>query len=218
MPSNTNHNRTTNLHTLLIQNPRSIQISNSPKTRCKKRPHNTIYAHKRSIPILHPSIRTHRTRSSILLTKKQKRSVINRTNTTSNSNSNSVPRICTTMRSNIILRSHRNYQHLFSNSIHGKINRRMDMRKLLSITTNTNPIFFPTFHHPNSNRINSDNPPNVTSRKRILKPNMLTNKHRQGTIPPILLHKRRDTNNHSNNTNNNNSEEKPKHIRRPRKL
>lgn len=132
--------------------------------------------------------------------------------------SNSIHRICTTMGTNIILRGNSNYKNNLSNSLRRKRSHTMTMRKLLSITTHTEPILLLTLSNPVSNRSFSISTPNTTTQNRIIKPTR--NKHpiRQSKILQNI-HNQRPLIFHSTTSDNNNSMYyKSKLTRRCRKL
>lgn len=150
MPNNSNPNRLISSHTLHIRHNYSILISNTHLPRRQLRLTYPIYTRKRSLNILHLLIPSCRTRN-ILWVIHIHRNMKHWSCTIICCNSNSIHRICTSMRTNILLRSHSNYQPIISYPLYRNNLGRVNLRRILSRQSNPNTILrIPlhlTFHH-----------------------------------------------------------------------
>nr|AGM32857.1 hypothetical protein [Coptotermes formosanus] len=81
--------------------------------------------------------------------------------------SDSLYRICTSMRTNIILRSNSNYKSTISSTIHRKRISSMSMRRIRCRQRNTNTIFRTTLPNTICNRSNNPSPPTIPTPNRI---------------------------------------------------
>ena len=117
-------------HTLHIRHPDSFLISCSHLPRRKLRLINPQSTRQRSIYILHVLIPSRRTRHLLRLVPLQ-RDMKYRGNPPTNRYSNSIRRLCFTMRTNIILRGYCNYQPPIRYPLHWNNISRMNLRWLL---------------------------------------------------------------------------------------
>lgn len=141
-----------------------------------------------------------------------------RSNYSSTNHRGCVYRVCFTMGSNILLRSHSNYKNTNSNSLHRKGNNPMTMRKLFSLTTNTKSVLLHSLLTTPYNYGNNYNSFNHTPQNRIFQPNRTRSTKGQNKILSLFRSKRYIYS-HKNNYNTNNINTiNTKHIRRRRKL
>ena len=166
MFSNTNSNRIISCNTLYIKSRYSISIRSTHYTRSKLRMTYTKSPCKRSINILLIYIPTYRTRS-ILWIIFHNRNLKHRCNYLYCNNSNSIYRICATLRTNKILRSNSNYKPIFSNSIYRHNISRMNLRGVRSRQPYIKPIFCTTFHTTICSHSTSNNSYCISSPNRI---------------------------------------------------
>lgn len=121
----------------------------------------TYSSHKWSIIFLHFNLYSYRTRYTIQLIQIHLHLNI-RNDYFIPFNRNSLHRLCITLRTNKILRSHSYYKFSISHSIHWKNNCRMIMGRIFCRRSNIKPIFynsFPTTIHLKSNHYHSLNIP-----------------------------------------------------------
>lgn len=127
MPNNSNSNRLISSHTLHIRHNYSILISYTHLPRRQLRLTYPIHTRKRSLNILHlliPSCGAW----NILWIIHIHRDMKHRSCTIICCNSNSIHRICTSMRTNILLRSHSNYQPTISYPLYRNNPSRVNLR------------------------------------------------------------------------------------------
>ncbi|GFG29950.1 hypothetical protein Cfor_05466, partial [Coptotermes formosanus] len=101
-------------------------------------------------------------------------------------NSNSIHRICTSMRTNIILRNNCNHKPTISNPIRRKGNSSMSMGWICCRQRNINTILRIPLPNTIRNRSSNHSPPTIPTPNRIQQPTRTKQKHRQNPIPPIL--------------------------------
>lgn len=169
LPNNSNYHRTIPSNTLYIRHHNSILISHPYLPRRKLRLINPIFTCQRSLNILHLLISPCRTRH-ILWVLHLLRNMKHRNYPPIHSHSNRIYRLCTTMRTNIILRSHSNYKFTISHSIHWNHPCRMNLRRILSRQSNPNTLLrislYSPIHYCRSRNRTSPVPP----RNRIKQP------------------------------------------------
>ena len=148
LPYNPNPHRPISSNTLHIRHNNSIFFSNSYLPRRKIWMIDPIYICKRSFNILHLPISTCRTRN-ILRILYFHRNMKHHCNPFICSNIHSIHRICSSMRTNVLLRSNSNYKLTISNPIHRNYPSRMNLRRVLSRQSYTNTFFslFTLFFH-----------------------------------------------------------------------
>uniref|UniRef100_A0A8C3YPR6 Uncharacterized protein n=1 Tax=Catagonus wagneri TaxID=51154 RepID=A0A8C3YPR6_9CETA len=131
LPSTTNPNRPILSHTLYIRHNYRLLISNPYLPRHKLRMNNPLLTCKRNIHILHLPFHPRRPRT-VLRILFIPRDMKHRSYSPTNSNSNCLYRICTTMRANIFLRGNSHYKPFISNPIYWHRPSRMNLRGVLS--------------------------------------------------------------------------------------
>lgn len=185
LPNSPNYYRTILSYTLYIRYNNSLLISNTHLPRRKLRMINPIYTRKWSLYILYLLISTCRTRH-VLWILYIYRNMKHWSSTTIRSNSHSIYRLCTPMRTNIILRSNSNYKPFISYSLHRNNPCRMNLRWVLSRQSHLNPILrlplYSTIHYCSHSNCTSS----ISPRNRIKQPNRLKLRRRQNPIPPLL--------------------------------
>lgn len=186
----TNHHRSNNLHTIFNKPIINIRTSNNNFTKHHYRLTTTNTTLPRSHFILRLYIHSHKTKPMNQFTQNKTKNMNYRNDHIITNYNNSIPRICTTMRTNIILRSHSNHKYTICNPIPRKKSRNMVVRKLLSQTTNPKSIFLLTFLNTNNNRNTIPNSPNKTTFNRIFYNHIKHNNNRKNYISPLFLSKR----------------------------
>lgn len=131
LPSNPNPNRPLFSNTLYIRHNHSIFISHPYLPRCKLRMINSLYPCKRGLNILHMPIPTCRS-WPILWLLLIPRNLKHRSNPPISHYSNRIHGLCPPMRTNIILRRHRNHKSTISYPIYWNRPSRMNLRRILS--------------------------------------------------------------------------------------
>lgn len=131
LPNHPNPNRIIPSHTLHIRHSNSILISSTHLSRRKLRLTYPIYARQRGLYILHLPIPPRRTRRVLRLIQ-YNRNMKHRNRTTIRCYSNSIHRLRTSMRTNIILRCHSNYKPTISHSIRRHNTSRVNLRGFFS--------------------------------------------------------------------------------------
>lgn len=101
-------------------------------------------------------------------------------------NSNRVPRICITLRTNIILRSDRNYQSTISSTIYRTGISTMSVRGVCCRQRNPNAIFRSPLPNTICNFSNNHNPPFISTPNRIKQPARIKQKYRQNSLSSVL--------------------------------
>lgn len=217
MPHDSNCYRPIPSNTLHIRYFNSILISYSHLPRRKLRLINPIFTRQRGLNILHLLIPSRRTRN-ILRILHFPRNMKYRSCPSICSHSNRIYRLCSSMRTNIILRGHRNHKPIISYSIYWHHPSRMNLRRLLSRQSNPNTFFrislYPPIHHCRSCNCTPPLPP----RNRIKQPHRTKFRRRQNPISPILYNQRPTRSIHITSTFNNPSTILPRLTRRPRQL
>jgi len=126
-------------------------------------------SHKWSLLILHANIHSHSTRNILYINLKQKQSMNIRSSNYISSYSHRISRICSPMRTNIILGSHSNHRSIIRDSNRRKRSSNLNLRRTLSIPTNIKSILFSSLHSSNTNCCFSPIPLNSFTRKRLFK-------------------------------------------------
>jgi len=139
-------------------------------------------SHKWSLLVFRITVYSHRPRNVLYFPLKQTQSMNLRGSNPTNNHSNSLPWLCITLRTNVILGSNRNHRSNHSYPNRRKRSRHMNLRRALSLPTNTKPILLPTLRTTNCNRSSSPNSPNPIARKRIFKSLKYQKKHGQSKI------------------------------------
>jgi hypothetical protein len=121
---------------------------------------------KRRLTIFHLYLPTHRT-EPILWILQLHAHLIHRSSNPILNNSNSIHRIRTTLRTNIILRCNSNYKPPISNSLCRERSRTMSMRWVRSRQRHINTILRTTLLNTIRDRSNGSNPPTIPSPNRI---------------------------------------------------
>jgi hypothetical protein len=137
----------------------------------------TFHSHKQGLLNVYTNIYSHLTWYVLFLPPQKEYNVKQGSINLTYMHSHCFPRICTTMRPNVILRGSCNYKYILRYPLHWKNPSSMVMGKFLSFRAHPNPILLPTFHNPNSNNNNRDNPPYNASFNRIIKPNRNNRKY-----------------------------------------
>jgi len=217
LPNSTNCDRAIPSHTLLPKHRHRLQKSKTylPRRKLRLTPTNTT--RQRSIPILRLHLPTYRTKHILWIIQLHTHMVCRSSNPIPN-HSNSVYRLRTTMRTNIILRCNSNYKPTISHPLCRKGGSPMSMRGICSRQCHTHAILRPTLPNTIRNRSNSLNPSTFPSPNRIKQSPRTKQKHRQNPVPPILHSKGHfwiRPNNHSTNCTNTKGTIHPK---RPRQL
>lgn len=180
-----NYHRTLLSHTLHIRYNNSFLISHPHLPRRKLRMTYSILTRKRSFYILYLSISPRRTRY-ILWILYIHRNMKYWSSPTIRSNSYSIHRLCTSMRTNIILRCNSNYKPSISYPLYRNNPSWMNLRRILSRQGHTNPflrlpLYFTIHYYSYSYR-----PPSISPRNRIKQPNRPKLRRRQNSISPLL--------------------------------
>ena len=131
LSSSTNRNRIIPSHTLLLKCHYSIRQSKTHLSRCKLQMTSTNTTCKWSLIIFRLHLPTHRTELILWVTQLHTHMVNWCSNSIPN-HSNSIYRICPTMRTNIILRSNCNYKSPIRNSIRRRRGTSMSVRRFRS--------------------------------------------------------------------------------------
>ena len=186
LPNHTNLNRIIPSYALHSRHILSIFIRGPHLPRRKLRMTPSKHPRQRSFPILHLHLSPHRPRP-ILWILRQPRNLKHRRYSSPRHNGNSLLWLCSSLRSNVLLRSYSNHQPSFSNPIYRTRHRPMTLRRILSKKRHTNTIFHIPLRSPLHHSRTIDAPPSLPSRNRIKQPNRPKFKHRQGNIPHLLL-------------------------------
>ena len=115
--------------------------------------------------------------------------MISRSPTPSPNHSSRIPRIRSTMRTNIILRSNCNYQSTISSTLHRTRISTMSMRGVCCRQRNPNTIFRTPLPSTICNRSSNHNPPPIPTPNRIKQPTRIKQKYRQNSLPSLLYSK-----------------------------
>uniref|UniRef100_A0A8C0WK66 Uncharacterized protein n=1 Tax=Castor canadensis TaxID=51338 RepID=A0A8C0WK66_CASCN len=165
----TNHNRIISSNTLHIRHHNSILFSRTYLLRRKLWLNYPLSPCQRSFHIIYLPIHTRRMRNLLRIIHLH-RNMKHRYYLTIHSHSYHLHRICSPMRTNIILRSHSNYQPTFSNPVHWIQSSRMNLRWILCRQSHPNPILriplYPTLYYHST----SNSPPPIPTRNRIKQP------------------------------------------------
>ena len=130
---------------------------------------HSIHACKRSFHVLYLPLHSHRT-WPILWILCLSRNMKHRNYSTAYSHSHCIHRLCTTKRTNIILRRNSFYKPTLSNPIHRHHSCRMDLRQLSCRQSNTHTILRFSFQSPLHHYSTSSCPPTIPPRNRIQQP------------------------------------------------
>lgn len=121
---------------------------------------------KRSLTILRLHLPTYRARYILRVIQLHTHMISRRSNSIPNY-SNSIYRVCTTLRANIILRCNSNYKSTLSNPICRKGSCSMSMRRFCSRQRHTYTILRPSLPTTLRYCCNSNNPPSISTPNRI---------------------------------------------------
>lgn len=189
LPNHTNRHRSATSYTLHSRHCPSLLLRSTHMPGRPIRMINPQHPRKRSFPILHMHLLPHRPRNLLRLIPKQ-RDLKRRRYPFTRPHSNSLRRIRSSLRTNIVLRSNRDHKSIFRNPLHRTNTSRMSMRRILSRQPNTNPILChslpPSLRHCRT----YSGPPHPITRNRIKQPPRNPLGLRQNPISPLLLHKR----------------------------
>ena len=130
---------------------------------------HSIYTCKRSFHILYPPLYSRKT-WPILWVLCLSRNMKHRNYSTAYSHSYCIHRLCSTMRTNVILRGKSHYKPSLSNPIHWHYSCRMDLRRLFCRQSNTHAILRSSFYSPLHHYSASSCPPTIFPRNRIQQP------------------------------------------------
>jgi len=153
----------------------------------------TANSHKWSILIFCNNIYPYRPWYLLFIPIKSTKSMNFRSSDHTNNNGNRLPWIRTTMRTNVILRSNRDYRSAISNPTSRKWLSNMNLRRALSFSTNPKPILLTTLPFTDGTHSTYNDPLNAITWKRIIKPKQHKNRNRQNEIPPLIFSKRSPT-------------------------
>ena len=129
----------------------------------------TNNSHKWSISIFCTLIYPHSPRAIFQLDNKSKKSLSFWSTNSISSYGNCIPRVCTTMRTNIVLRSNCDYGSPIGHPNSRNRPSNMNLRRTLSITTNTKPFLLITLPPTNSNYCYGNSTFDLASRKGVFK-------------------------------------------------
>lgn len=163
LPNHTNCNWPIPSNILCSRYLHGIRLSHLYFTRRKLRLINPKYSCQRGITIFRMPLCTHWTRS-ILQIIPNSRNMIHWSNPTINYHLNSFSRVCITLRTNIILSSHRNYQSSFSHSLLRRKGSKMNLRRLFRKKRNINTFLRTTLPIPIFNCCSFSSSPSFSSR------------------------------------------------------
>lgn len=179
-----NPNRTILSDTLYLRHSNRFPIRHTHLPRRQLRLSSTLPTRQRSIHILYLLIPTRRPRPLLRILYFH-RNLKRRYPASFCCNSNSLHRLCTPMRPNILLRGYRHHQSTLSNPLHRDHPRRMNLRGILSRQSYPNTILRlplpPSLHHCSP----SNSPPPIPSRNRLKQPNRNPIRHRHNPLPPL---------------------------------
>lgn len=165
----TNHNRNFTHHALLNRCYFCFQLTYSHYPRRKLRMAPTKHPCKRGISILYPNLPTYCSRPILWFLPLQKNMICRHPALTYN-NSNSVHRLRSSLRTNIILSRYSHYKHNIHHPLHWTHPSRMNLRRLLSRQPNTYPTFYNTLHHAIFNLTIYNHSYNSSTRNRLQQP------------------------------------------------
>lgn len=169
MPHSPNYHRPIPSNTLHIRHFNSILISYPHLPRRKLRLTNPILTRQRSFNILYLPIPSCRARD-ILRILYFPRNMKHWSSPTICSHSNCIHRLCTPMRTNIILRGHSNYKPIISHPLYWHHPSRMNLRRFLSRQSNPNTLFRIPLHPPIHHRRPCNRTSPLPPRNRIKQP------------------------------------------------
>lgn len=178
---------------------------------------NSCYSRKRSLNVFRLSIRSHRTWYLLRIIRSH-RNMTCRSNTTTTSYHYSISRVCTSLRTNIILSSNRNYEPMLRHPLLRNRYRNMTMGRIFRKQRHVSTILCISFLIPNNHCSSIINSPAILTRKRVLKPIRSKIRMRRNQIPPLLLRKRPSRVLRNMITTRNNRPIWTKPTNRPRKL
>lgn len=189
LSSHTNCHRTATGYTLYSRHLTSFRLRS---THMPRRPiwlTNPQPARKRSFFLLHLHLLPHRPRVLLWLLPEQ-RNLKHRSYSITDTHSNRLRGLRPALRTNIILRGHRNHKFIFSHPLHWPNTCRMSLRWVLSGQPHTHPILCSSLSPSIRHRRAHTSPPHTTPRNRIKQPPRYPIRLRQNPIPPLLLYKR----------------------------
>jgi len=141
---------------------------------------------KRSLLLLHLHLPPHRPRPVLWILPLQ-RDLKHRSRPTSSSNDDRLRRICSSMRTNVLLRSHSHYKPPIRRTLRRQHTSSMNLRRILSRQRNTNPILRLPLPLSIRNRSGYNASPPIPTRNRLKQPPRLKLRLRQNLLPPLLL-------------------------------
>jgi len=139
MPWHPNHHWVISSNTLYSRHKPSIFKNHPHLTRCKYRMNHPNNPHKWSLPFLRLPIHPRGPRNILWVIPFQ-RHLKHRSNYPTNNHNNSIHRIRSTLRTNIILRCNSNHKPPIRNSLSRKNTSTVSLRGILSSKPNTYPI------------------------------------------------------------------------------
>lgn len=178
---------------------------------------NSKHSCKRSLLFLHLPLPSRSPRHILWLIPLQ-RNLKHRSSSPTPNYNNRLRRICAPMRTDILLRSHRNYQPSFRLPLHRGHPSTMNLRWFLSRQRHPNPILRLPLPSAIRNCRRKHNPPPIPSSNRIKQPNRIKLRRRQSTISPIFFIQRPTRIHPDTNRTHRHCTLFPKPLRRPRQL
>lgn len=190
LPRHPNPDRIILSNTLYLRHSNRLPIRNTHLPRRQLRLSSTLSTRQRSIHILYLLIPARRPRPLLRILYLYRN--LKRGHPTSFCrNSNSLHRLCTPMRPNILLRGYRHHQPTLSNPLHRNHPRRMNLRRILSRQSYPNTILRIPLPPPLHYCSPSNSPPPIPSRNRFKQPNRNSIRHRHNPLPPLSHNQRR---------------------------
>lgn len=185
LPNPPNHYRTISGHTLRTRRLHSFLISSPHHPRRELWLNYSPPSRQRCLNVFHLPISTHRPRPILRLIPLP-RDLKHWYHPPIRNHSNSLHRLCPSMRPNILLRRHSNHKPTIRRPIHRNRPSPMSLRRLFSGQRHTHTFLhlslYPTLHHHNP----SDPTPTILTRNRIKQPLRHLLSTRQNHLSPLL--------------------------------
>jgi len=124
-----NYHRPISIYTLCVSHRTSLLVSSPYFSRCKLRMNHSLYSCQRRLHIFPIPVHPYGARN-LLWVLQTNRNMKYRSYSIYSNYSNSLYRICSTLRSNKILRCHSNYKPLLRHSLHRQNTSRVNVRGL----------------------------------------------------------------------------------------
>lgn len=169
LPSHTNPNRPSTGYALHRRHIPCLLLSSQHMPKCPIRLTHPQPPRQWRLILLHLHLPAYRARLLLRLLSVQ-RNLKYRSNPPAHSHSNRFCGLCPAMRTNIILRSHRNYQPVFSPPVHRTNPGRMGLRRVLSGQPNPDPILRHSLPPALFNRRDHPSSLNLPARIRLKQP------------------------------------------------